>query len=289
MQEGVEGLFGLAGSAGLAVAEDAEVVVVFDEGLHVREVEVHHVVLGEQGPETADAGEHHAVGESEGFGKGRVRRQEAGEVLVGQDDDGVADALEGFEAFLGLGGAVVALEIEGQGREREDEQPLFAGDAGEDGRDAGAGAAAEPDDQQQQLVPGDQGAQGIGVFLGRHAADVGVAAGAEALGDLLADDERAGNAALGERAGVGVDGGGFGRMGPVGRQGASEGGAGAAADGGDEDLRADAGGHRGGGSVFGGLDVLGLSVHGGHHPMQRASLRQKPPARAACSRSVLSA
>ena len=84
--------------------------------------------------------------------------------------------------------------------------PEALGDLGDDGRGAGAGAAA--------LAGGDEDHVGalehlfdlVAVLLGGLAADLGVAAGAEAPGELATDVELDVGVAHQQRLGVGVDG-----------------------------------------------------------------------------------
>ena len=82
---------------------------------------------------------------------------------------------------------------------------MALGDLGDDRRAAGAGAAA--------LARGDEDHVGalehlfdlVAVLLGRLAADLGIAAGAEATGELAADVELHVGVAHEQRLGVGVD------------------------------------------------------------------------------------
>ena len=102
--------------------------------------------------------------------------------------------------------ATAALEAERPGDDADGQRAEPAGDAGHDGRAAGAGAAA--------LARGDEDHVGalehlfdlVGVVLGGLAADVGFGAGAEATGELAADVELDVGVAHEQRLRVGVDG-----------------------------------------------------------------------------------
>ena len=84
--------------------------------------------------------------------------------------------------------------------------PMALGDLGDDRRAAGAGAAALAGGDEHHVGALEDLLDLLAVLLGGLAADLGVAAGAEAPGELAADVELDVGVAHEQRLGVGVDG-----------------------------------------------------------------------------------
>jgi hypothetical protein len=93
----------------------------------------------------------------------------------------------------------------GRSGQGQNEGAAFAGDAGQDGSGAGAGAAAQAGEDEKHVRPGAEGSQAGGVVLGGGAAQLGIAAGAQAAGALAAEDPFVGQGRGGEGLGIGVE------------------------------------------------------------------------------------
>ena len=102
--------------------------------------------------------------------------------------------------------AAAALEGERPGDHADGERTESLGDLGHDRRPAGAGAAALAGGDEDHVGALEHLLDLLAVLLGRLAADLGVAAGAQATGQLAADVELHVGVAHQQRLGVGVDG-----------------------------------------------------------------------------------
>ena len=173
----------------------------------VGEVEVDEAGDGDQVGDPLDALAEDVVGLAEGLADRLAALDDVEQLLVRNDDqrvDLVAELLDPVESLLH---ALGALELERLGddadRERAD---LLLGDLGDDGGRTGSGAAS--------LAGGDEDHVGalqrlldVVAALGRGSGtDLGLTAGAEAAGQLLADRELDVGVAGAERLRVGVDG-----------------------------------------------------------------------------------
>ena len=146
------------------------------------------------------------VGHLEGVEHRRVLVGDRQQAVVGDDDLGVDRLLQALDALLGLHRAAPALEAERAGDHGDRQGPDAPGDLGDDRGGAGAGAAALARGDEHHVGPGD-GLLDLGsVGLSRLAADIGIAAGAEATGQVPSDVELHLGVAHQQRLGVGVDG-----------------------------------------------------------------------------------
>ena len=110
------------------------------------------------------------------------------------------------DAGLGLVAAALALERERPGHHADGQRAELAGDGGDDGRAAGAGAAALAGGDEHHVGAAQQLLDLVLGVLGGLAADLGVGAGAEAAGGVAADVELDVGVAHQQRLRVGVDG-----------------------------------------------------------------------------------
>ena len=110
------------------------------------------------------------------------------------------------DAGLGLVGPAAALEGERAGDDADGQGAEAAGDPGDDGRAAGAGAAALAGGDEDHVGALEDLLDLLRVVLGGLLADLGVGAGAEAAGELAADVELDVGVAHQQRLRVGVDG-----------------------------------------------------------------------------------
>ena len=120
----------------------------------------------------------------------RERRARDREQALVRDRDERVDVLaQPGHALLGMLHALLAFEHEGLGHDADGERADFLRDLREDGRGAGSGAAAHAGGDEDHVRAGeDLGDLGV-VLESGLAADLRVGAGAEALGQLLADRE----------------------------------------------------------------------------------------------------
>ena len=177
------------------------------DGAHVGEVHVHEArdrhQVGDPGHRLAQD----VVGHPEGVQQRGLAVHDAEQPLVRDRDQRVDVVAQLRQALLGLAHAPLPLEREGLGHHADGEDPHLLGDVRDDRRRAGAGAAAEPGGDEEQVGPLDRLGDARGVLVRRLAADLGVGAGAEALGQLRADLELRGGERVrqGLQVGVGRD------------------------------------------------------------------------------------
>ena len=126
--------------------------------------------------------------------------------VVRDDDEGVDLLLEALDALLGLHRAATTLEGERAGDDADGEGAEALGHLGDDRRAAGAGAAALAGGDEDHVGALEHLLDLLAVLLGGLATDLGVAAGAEAAGELAADVELHVGVAHQQRLRVGVDG-----------------------------------------------------------------------------------
>ena len=105
----------------------------------------------------------------------------------GNGDDRVDAVAQRLEAALGLQQPLLAFELERLGHDGDGQRAELAGQAGDDRRGAGAGAAAEAGGHEDHVGAVERLNDLLGVFERRLPADVRIGAGAEALGQLAAD------------------------------------------------------------------------------------------------------
>ena len=115
-------------------------------------------------------------------------------------------ALSSSAAFSAIELAPGSLEAERLGHDADRQRALLLGDLRDDRGGAGAGAAAETGGDEHHVRVRERVRDLVAVLLGRAGADGGVAAGAEAAGDLVADADLVGRIRLQERLGVRVAG-----------------------------------------------------------------------------------
>ena len=116
-----------------------------------------------------------------------VARDRREQPLVRDGDDRVDALAQLVEPAGGLHLTLVAFEPERLRHDRDRERAELAREAGDDGRRAGAGAAAEAGRDEHHVGAVERLDQLFGVFERRLAADVRIGAGAEPLGQLGAD------------------------------------------------------------------------------------------------------
>ena len=208
-QRGGDGLLG--GGQGAAVAggrADAHegAAGVLHDGFDVVEVDVDQAGGGDELGDALNTLEEDLVGLLEGVDDADIAVGDLQEAVVGDDDEGVDLLPEVVHAVLGLGGAAAALEGEGAGDHADGQGAQLAGDPGDDGGGARAGAAALAGGDEDHVRALQGLADVVLVVLGGLAPDGGVGAGAQAPREVPADVELGVGVGHEQRLGVGVDG-----------------------------------------------------------------------------------
>jgi hypothetical protein len=128
----------------------------------------------------------------------------ANQAVVGDHDQRVDRGLEAADAVVGVLRPLLALEAERLGDHADGERAAVAGDLGDHRRGAGAGAAAHAGGHEHHVGARDGVGDLLDRLLGRAAADVGVGAGAQALGERAAQADLVGREVRLERLAIGV-------------------------------------------------------------------------------------
>ena len=129
----------------------------------------------------------HVVGNAEGVHHRGPLGHHLQQLVVGDDDQGVHILAEVGDARPGVGVPVFALEREGPGDHGHSQDAHLLGDGGHDGGRSGAGAATHARRDEQKIGPPDGLGDGVAALLGGLFADLGIAAGAQAPGELVPD------------------------------------------------------------------------------------------------------
>ena len=109
------------------------------------------------------------------------------QALVGDHDDGVHAADQFGERLLGLLHAALAFERERLGDDGDGQRAEFAREIRDHGRRAAAGAAAEAGGDENHVRAFERFENFLGVFERGLAADLGIGARAQSLGELRAE------------------------------------------------------------------------------------------------------
>ncbi len=171
---------------------------------NVSEVEIDQAGHDHQVGDAAHAGIEHVVGHLEGVGEGGLFRGDTEQVLVRDDDQGVDILRQFLDAGFRQTHAVLALEMEGLGHHADGQDAMLARGLGDDGRGTRAGAAAHAGGDEHHVGAAQLLDDLFHGLFGGGAADVGTGAGAQALGDLVAELDAAIGARLRHRLRIGI-------------------------------------------------------------------------------------
>ena len=127
------------------------------------------------------------IGHAEGLGEGGALVGDAEQVLVRDDDQGVDIPLQLGDAGVGQPHAVAAFEGERLGHHADGQDAALAGALGDDRGRAGAGAAAHAGGDEHHVRAVEMLADLRRAFFGGAHADLGMGAGAQALGHRHAE------------------------------------------------------------------------------------------------------
>ncbi len=153
----------------------------------VREVDVDDAGLGDEIGDSLDGLLEDVVAHGERVLDAGIAAHDREQLVVGDDDRGVDGLLELGEALIGEAHALLALESERLGDDADGERPQLAGDLRDDGRRAGAGAAAHAAGDEHHVGTLDRFLDLLARLLGGLLAEIRVHAGSEAAGEGLAD------------------------------------------------------------------------------------------------------
>ena len=125
----------------------------------------------------------HFVGHGEGLGEGGAVIGDAEQILVWDDDQGVDEFLQLFDAGFGDAHAVTAFEMKRLSHDTDSQDPRFARDSRDHGSTPRAGATTHPGGDENHIGAAHRLEDVIERFLCRSAADIGPRPGAEPPGD----------------------------------------------------------------------------------------------------------
>ena len=157
--------------------------------LHVGEVEVDEPGDEDQIGDPLYGLPQHIVGRRECVGQRRGAIDDRQEAFVRNRDDRIDAVAQRFESVLGLQQALLALELERLGHDRNRQRTELAGETGDDRRRTGSGPAAEPGRHEDHVGAVERLNDLLGVFERRLAADGRIRAGAEPFRQLAPDLE----------------------------------------------------------------------------------------------------
>ena len=156
-----------------------------DDGAHVGEVEVDQARQGDQVADALHALAQQVVADLEGLDHAGAALEDRHQAVVGDDDHRVGGRLQGLEP-LARPRCAAALEAEGPGHHGDRQRAHLARDLRDQRGAAGAGAAALARGDEHQVAAAQRAAHLLALAHGLLA-QVWVAAGAEAAGDLHPD------------------------------------------------------------------------------------------------------
>ena len=158
-------------------------------GGNVRKVQVDHYVLGEahQLGNRGDGLLQHIVRNAESVGKGDLLIGDVFQPVIGNDDQGIHLFTQIGNALLSLAHPIGALKLKGLGDHADGEDTGLMGQVRHNGRRAGAGAAAHTGGDEHHVGALQHLGNGSAALLGGLLADLGLGAGAHAVGQLFAD------------------------------------------------------------------------------------------------------
>jgi hypothetical protein len=175
------------------------------DGAHVGEVAVDEARCGDDIADALHALAQDVVGHAEGFEEAGLRWDEIHEPVIGNGDDRIHGGVQFGEALFGLAHAARPFERERLGDYGDGERAEFLGEGGDDGCGAGAGASPEAGGDKDHVGAFEDFDDAVGVLEGGLAADLGIRAGAEAVGDALAEGDFVGGLRGAQRLRVGVE------------------------------------------------------------------------------------
>ena len=179
---------------------------VLHDGGDVRKVEVDEAGVLDEVGDAGDGLMQHIVRDLEGVGQRDLLVGGVLQTIVRDDEQRIDLAEQLVDAGDGLIHAALALELEGLGDDGDREDTGLAGNIGDGGSRARAGAAAHAgrDEDHVGILKGLGDV--IAALLGGALADLGIAAGALTVGQLLADLDLLVCAGNGQRLLIGIDG-----------------------------------------------------------------------------------
>ena len=161
--------------------------LVFEDGAHVCKVEVDERGVDDEVGDAADALFEHLVRHAQRFHHRGVFGNDAGDLVVGDDDERIDEFFQVFKPFRRIVHALFALERERFGDDGDGEDLQIARDLGDDGGCARAGTAAHAGGDEEEVCIFDSLGEHFFALFGGCPAHFGVGARAEAFGQDGAD------------------------------------------------------------------------------------------------------
>jgi len=127
------------------------------------------------------------IGKFEGIGEGCFFINDLQEAVVGDDDESIGVFLEALVAVLGGVHTMAAFEGEGLGDDTNGERAAFFGDLRYDRGGSGSGSTTQAGGDENHIGAFEYGVELFGGFFSAFSADLGVAAGAKAAGEFIAN------------------------------------------------------------------------------------------------------
>ena len=177
---------------------------VFEDGAHVGKVEVDERRRDDEVRNAADTLLEHFVRDAQRIRHGRVPGHDFADLLVGDDDERIHVFAEVIQPLHGIVEAAFALELERFGDDGDRKDLEVLGDLGDDGRRARARAAAHTGRDEQKVGIFNGVHELVFVFFRGSAADVGIRARTQPLGEFGADLDLALRARAGKDLRVGI-------------------------------------------------------------------------------------
>ncbi len=176
------------------------------DGFHVGEVAIDDAGNGDDVADALHGLAQDVVGDAERLEEAGALLDALHQPLVGDHDHGVDAADQFGQRLLGLLHAALAFERERLGDHGDGERAEFAREIGDHGRRAAAGAAAEAGGDEHHVRAVERFEDFLGVLERRLAADLGIRARAEPLGELRAELQLDGRLRQLQRLQVGIGG-----------------------------------------------------------------------------------
>ena len=161
--------------------------LIFQDGAHVRKVEVDERGIDDEVGNTADTLFQDLVRNAERVDHRRIFRDDASDLVVRDYDERIDVFFEIFKPFRRVVHALFAFKVERLGDDGDGQNFQIARDLGDDGSSARAGAAAHARGDEQQIGILDRLGEHLFALFGGSPPHFRLGAGAEALGQGRTD------------------------------------------------------------------------------------------------------
>ena len=174
-------------------------------GTNVREIDVDHARAGDELGDPLHRAEQHVVRRREGLLERHSIAQHAQQLLIGNGNQGIHVLAQLDDPLLRDRHPALELERERLGDHGDGQDPHLARNLCDDRRCTGAGAAAHARGDEHHVGSVEEIDQALAILQRRLAADFGMGAGAEPLGDVGAQLQDGSGRVVLQGLGIGVD------------------------------------------------------------------------------------